>query len=63
MRVLVVEDDESVGAPLVGLLRHHGFEVARARTGREAVEGVVGGADVVLLDLGRPNRDGIEVMS
>lgn len=64
MHVLVVEDDDSVGAPLCGLLRHHGFEVTRARTARSALDAAVtaGGVDVVLLDLGLPDRDGTAVL-
>jgi DNA-binding response OmpR family regulator len=65
MRLLVVEDDDRVMAALrAGLLRH-GFEVSCARTGAEAVELATGstgdGPDVILLDLGLPDRDGFKV--
>ncbi|MGN6245256.1 MAG: response regulator transcription factor [Motilibacteraceae bacterium] len=62
MRLLVVEDDDSVGAPLCAILRHHKFDVVRARTCAEARRAAVG-ADVVLLDLGLPDGDGIALMT
>ncbi|MDT0305609.1 response regulator transcription factor [Streptomyces sp. DSM 44917] len=62
MRVLLVEDDEHVGAALVAVLGRHGFEVVRARSGEEAL-GVLRDRSfgVVLLDLGLPDLDGFEV--
>ncbi|HEU4674789.1 MAG TPA: response regulator transcription factor [Motilibacteraceae bacterium] len=62
MRLLVVEDDDSVGAPLCAILRHHKFDVVRARTCAEARRAAVA-ADVVLLDLGLPDGDGIALMT
>lgn len=59
MRILIVEDDDSIAEPLTTGLRREGFEVARAHTGAEAL-----GADepdVVLLDLGLPDIDGFDV--
>lgn len=60
MRILVVEDDARVARGLVRALRHAGHEVATARTGAEAL--AAGAADVVLLDLGLPDVDGVEVL-
>lgn len=57
MRVLVVEDDESVGSALTSALARHGYEVRRARTGAEALGAAP--VDIVLLDLGLPDIDGI----
>jgi len=59
-RVLVVEDDPSIGLPLVEGLEREGFEVERVTTGREGLSRV-GEADLVLLDLGLPDLDGKEV--
>jgi DNA-binding response OmpR family regulator len=62
MRVLLVEDDEHVAAALVAVLGKHGFDVAHAGGGEEALgllrEGSFG---VVLLDLGLPDADGFEL--
>jgi DNA-binding response OmpR family regulator len=59
VRVLVVEDDDSIGEPLAAALVKEGFEVTRARTAREALDAT--GAEFVLLDLGLPDGDGFDV--
>ena len=59
-RVLVVEDDDSIGVPLVEGLEFEGFAPTRARTGAAAVE-AADETDFVLLDLGLPDLDGAEV--
>jgi DNA-binding response OmpR family regulator len=58
--LLVVEDDDSIGVPLVEGLELEGFETTRVRTGGEAVAAAEH-ADFVLLDLGLPDLDGGEV--
>ncbi|WP_456844669.1 response regulator transcription factor [Cellulomonas sp. P5_C6] len=61
-KVLVVEDDEGVGAPLRRALQANGHEVTWLRTGVSAVvEARAVQPDVVLLDLGLPDLDGVEV--
>jgi DNA-binding response OmpR family regulator len=61
-RLLLVEDDETIGAALCDRLRDNGHEVVWARTGRAALhDGAVRELDLVLLDLGLPDLDGIEV--
>lgn len=61
-KVLVVEDDEGVGAPLRRALQANGHEVTWLRTGTSAVvEARAARPDVVLLDLGLPDLDGVEV--
>jgi DNA-binding response OmpR family regulator len=60
VRVLVVEDDDRVGAALTTVLTHHGFDPVRARTGTEALA-LAPDCDIVLLDLGLPDVDGLEV--
>lgn len=60
MRVLIVEDDPSVGASLVDGLGLNGFTPTWVSTGAEALEAAAD-ADVVLLDLGLPDLDGLEV--
>jgi DNA-binding response OmpR family regulator len=59
MRVLVVEDEESIAEPLAEGLRREGFTVSVAVTGAEAL--AAGEADVVLLDLRLPDLDGLDV--
>ena len=59
MRVLLVEDDESIANPLCDGLARYGFTVERASTGAAAL--AAGPVDMVLLDLGLPDMDGIDV--
>jgi DNA-binding response OmpR family regulator len=59
MHLLVVEDEDAIAEPLVEGLRHEGFEVTRAATGREALAAPP--ADLVLLDLRLPDMDGFAV--
>ncbi|MCI3278167.1 response regulator transcription factor [Streptomyces cylindrosporus] len=58
-RVLVVEDDRGIADSLVRGLRQAGYTVDGVRNGRDAL--AAASADVVLLDLGLPDIDGIEV--
>ncbi len=59
MRVLVVEDDDSIATPLAKGLGREGFDVERVATGEAALAADPG--DMVLLDLGLPDLDGYEV--
>lgn len=58
-RVLVVEDDRGIAESLVRGLRQAGYAVEGVRTGRAAL--AAASCDVVLLDLGLPDIDGVEV--
>jgi len=61
-RLLVVEDDETIGGHLESSLGAHGHEVVWRRTGRGALEETAADEfDLVLLDLGLPDLDGVEV--
>ncbi len=61
-RVLVVEDDEDIAQALQRSLRMEGYEVRIAPDGREAIEqGRTFAPDLVILDLGLPQIDGVEV--
>jgi DNA-binding response OmpR family regulator len=60
--VLVVEDDHEIAQTLQRSLRLDGYEVRIAGDGEEALEQAVAyNPDLVILDLGLPKLDGIEV--
>jgi len=59
VRILLVEDEDSIAEPLADGLRREGFVVDRAATGAEALAAAP--ADVVLLDLRLPDLDGLDV--
>jgi DNA-binding response OmpR family regulator len=59
MKILLVEDEDSIATPLTEGLRREGFTVERVATGAAALE--AGPADCVLLDLRLPDVDGYEV--
>jgi two-component system, OmpR family, response regulator RegX3 len=60
--VLLVEDEESITAPLAEALSRDGFETVIAGTAAEALE-LAGtrSPDLVLLDLGLPDGSGLDV--
>ncbi|GGN06652.1 response regulator transcription factor [Streptomyces fuscichromogenes] len=60
MRVLLVEDDEPVAESLRRGLRRYGFEVEWVTTGAAALAHSAP-CDLVLLDLGLPDTDGLDV--
>ena len=59
VRLLLVEDDRGIAEPLVDGLRAQGHAVTWVTTGAEALDDRGGG--VVLLDLGLPDLDGVDV--
>ena len=62
MRVLIVEDDDAIASPLAKGLEREGLEVDRVGTGAAALgRSAEVRFDVVLLDLGLPDRDGFDV--
>ena len=63
MRVLLVEDDDMIGASLKQALESKGWSVDWVRDGLLAQSALADGAYAcVLLDLGLPKRDGVEVL-
>ena len=63
MRVLLVEDDTMIGKGLVTALSAAGMSVDWVRDGAEAESAVRDeGYAIVLLDLGLPGHDGLEVL-
>ncbi|WP_073488794.1 response regulator transcription factor [Streptoalloteichus hindustanus] len=61
VRVLLVEDDDGVADALVEVLGAHGHTPTRVRRGADALTRHRE-ADLVLLDLGLPDEDGLEVL-
>ena len=60
-RLLLVEDDASIAEPLVAALRREGHDVEWSSTGANGLASVGPEVDLVLLDLGLPDLDGLEV--
>ena len=62
VRVLVVEDEAPIRRVVVGYLQREGFEVSEAADGVHAVDVAREiRPDVIVLDLGLPGIDGVEV--
>ena len=62
-RVLVVDDDATLLRALTINLRARRYEVEQAATGRAALRAAAAGVDVVVLDLGLPDLDGVDVVA
>ena len=61
-RVLLVEDESDIVSPLVQTLEREGYVVDQAATGRDAIAAAIArDHDIVILDLGLPDMDGLEV--
>jgi DNA-binding response OmpR family regulator len=60
-RVLLAEDDLAISEPLARSLTREGYEVEVAEDGRAALEAAQGRIDLLILDLGLPVLDGLEV--
>ncbi len=60
-RVLLVEDDPDISELLARALRREGYEVDVRSDGHAALEGVRQGPDLVVLDIGLPLMDGLDV--
>lgn len=65
MRILVVEDEPRVASFIARGLEGAGYATEVVSTGSQAVERILGGepVDVVLLDVGLPDRDGFSVLA
>ena len=60
--VLLAEDDPSISEPLARALRREGYEVGVSADGPGTFEVArAGGIDLIVLDIGLPRMDGLEV--
>lgn len=60
--VLLAEDDEAIAAPLARALGREGYTVTVEQTGPAALQQALeGDFDLLILDLGLPGMDGLEV--
>jgi DNA-binding response OmpR family regulator len=61
-RVILAEDDPDISTPLLRALRREGYDVRHVVDGPAALAGgLSGSADLMLLDLGLPGMDGLDV--
>src|SRR6185436_5233807 len=60
--ILIVDDEPNILATVAPLLRGNGYEVLSAMTGRAGLDAVDRDKpDLIVLDLGLPDLDGVEV--
>src|SRR6478736_1203154 len=59
-QVLLAEDDPAIAEPLARALGREGYDVRVQGTGQGAIDGAAA-ADLVVLDLGLPDMDGLDV--
>ena len=60
-KVLLAEDDPAISDPLARALRREGYDVEVCSDGESALEAALHTPDLVVLDLGLPKMDGLEV--
>ncbi|HEY6927420.1 MAG TPA: response regulator transcription factor [Steroidobacteraceae bacterium] len=64
LRILIIEDDEKIGATLVEVFTREGYEPVLARTGEDGFfRWTTGHFELVILDLGLPGRSGLEILA
>jgi DNA-binding response OmpR family regulator len=64
LRILVIEDDVKIGATLQEVLSRQGYTAILSRTGEDGFfRWSTDSFDLVVLDLGLPGRDGLEILA
>ena len=65
MHILLVEDDIELGEAIKHALEHQSYAVSWLHDGRQAMNALAddGTIDLVLLDLGLPGKDGLDVLA
>src|SRR5688572_22160459 len=63
-KILLVEDDPTLSQAICGLLQTSGYKVSAVNNGAKALDQIDRRAyDLMLLDVGLPQVDGLEVLS
>lgn len=64
LAILLIEDETSLACALEAGLKEQGYTVSLASSGEEGIFSLLGlMPDIVLLDLGLPGRDGLEILA
>jgi two-component system KDP operon response regulator KdpE len=61
-KVLVVDDEPHIRRLLRSTLERNNYEIVEAADAREAMQALADNPDIILLDLGLPDRDGMELV-
>lgn len=60
-KILLVEDDSAIAGPLLRAFTREGYSVESVENGKDALDAMSTDVDLVVLDLGLPDMDGLEV--
>ena len=61
MKILLVEDDSALQGAMEELLRREGYDVILAANAGEARRNMITGIELVMLDVGLPDGDGVDL--
>lgn len=63
MQILLVEDDDMISEGVVSALKRHGFTASAVASAQAAIDHLkTGKPDILVLDLGLPDMDGIDLL-